>query len=227
MIDIRVAATLAGITVVAFGAEAAGTSSHHGQIISTAAPGNTDSIRLVLATEGNEARYRVRERIARLEFPSDAVGATNDLTGALVLDEHGKVVAAESKFVVDLRTLKSGRDRRDRYLQRRTLETELYPTIELVPTELPGLPFPLPESGAFSFELVGNMTLHGVTRQIGWQVAAEAKDGGFYGTAKTSFTFDTFEMTQPRMAMLLSVADTIRLEYDFRLIPDLPAPSHD
>ncbi len=115
--------------------------------------------------------------------------------------------------MVDLRTLKSGRNRRDRYLQRRTLETELYPTIELVPTELPGLPFPLPESGAFSFELVGDMTLHGVTRQIGWQVAAEAKVGGFYGTAKTSFTFDTFEMTQPRMAMLLSVADTIRLEY--------------
>ncbi len=86
--------------------------------------------------------------------------------------------------MVDLRTLKSGRDRRDRYLQRRTLETELYPTIELV----------------------GDMTLHGVTRQIGWQVAAEPKVGGFYGTAKTSFTFDTFEMTQPRMAMLLSVA---------------------
>ena len=220
MIDIRVAATLAAITVVAFGAEAAGTSSRHRQLISTTAPGSTDSTRLVLAPEGNEARYRVRERIARLEFPSDAVGVTNDLTGALVLDEHGKVVAAESKFVVDLTTLKSGRNLRDRYLQRRTLETELYPTIELVPTELPGLPFPLPESGAFSFELVGDMTLHGVTKQIGWHVAAEAKDGGFYGTAKTSFTFDTFELTQPRMAMLLSVADTIRLEYDFRLIPD-------
>ena len=170
MIDIRVAATLAAVAVAAFGAEAAGTSSRHGQIISTAVPGSTDSTRLVLASEGNEARYRVRERIARLEFPSDAVGATNDLTGALVLDEYGKVVAAESKFVVDLRTLKSDRDRRDRYLQRRTIETERYPTIELVPTELPGLPFPLPESGAFSFELVGDLTLHGVTRQIGWHV---------------------------------------------------------
>ena len=64
------------------------------------------------------------------------------------------------------------------------------------------------------------MTLHGVTTQIGWEVAAEAKDGGFYGTAKTSFTFDTFELTKPRLALLLSVADTIRLEYDFRLTPD-------
>ena len=155
MIDIRIAATLAAITVVAFGTEAAGTSSRYGQIISTPAPGNTDSVRLVLAPEGNEARYRVRERIARFEFPSDAVGATNDLTGTMVLDETGKVVAAESKFVVDLRTLRSGRDRRDRYLQRRTLETELYPTIELVLTELPGLPFPLPESGAFRSSWLG------------------------------------------------------------------------
>ena len=116
MIDIRVAATLAAITVVTFGAEGAGTSSRHGQILSTPAPPNTDSVRLVLAPEGNEARYRVRERIARFEFPSDTVGATNDLTGTMVLDETGKVVATESKFVVDLRTLKSGRDRRDRYL---------------------------------------------------------------------------------------------------------------
>ncbi len=182
-----------------------------------------DSTRLVLAPEGNEARYMVREQLARLSFPSDAVGMTKDLTGALVIDEHGKVVPSESRFTVDVTTLKSDRERRDRYLQRRTLHTSEFPTVELNLTELPGLPVPLPASGAFDFELVGDLTVHGVTRSTRWKVVAEAEGAGFSGTASTSFTFGDFGLAKPRIAMLLSVADTIRLEYDFHLIPDQKA----
>jgi hypothetical protein len=34
----------------------------------------------------------------------------------------------------------------------------------------------------------------------------------------TAFTFDDFQLNQPRVPIVLSVADTIRLEYDFRLV---------
>jgi hypothetical protein len=37
------------------------------------------------------------------------------------------------------------------------------------------------------------------------------------GTASTAFTFEDFQITKPRVAVVLSFADTIRLEYDFRL----------
>ena len=43
------------------------------------------------------------------------------------------------------------------------------------------------------------------------------------GTAATAFTFKDFGLEQPRVPVVLSVADTIRLEYDFRLMPD-PKP---
>ncbi|PYP41416.1 MAG: hypothetical protein DMD43_06570, partial [Gemmatimonadetes bacterium] len=58
--------------------------------------------RLVLAPEGTEARYRVREQLAELKLPSDAIGVTHDVTGQIVLDEQGRVVPAESKFTADL-----------------------------------------------------------------------------------------------------------------------------
>ena len=178
------------------------------------------AVRLVLAPDGNEARYRVREQLVSLDFPNDAVGATRGITGSLVLDAEGQVVPAESRFVIDVTTLKSDRERRDGYLQRRTLETAQYPTVILVPTAIRGLPWPLPTSGTFAFEMDGDLTIKGVTRTVRWQVKAEAVGGGFAGSASTSFTFAAFELTKPRVSVVLSVEDEIRLEYDFHLVPD-------
>lgn len=178
----------------------------------------TAGVRLVLATEGNEARYQVREQLAGVGFPNDAIGATSAILGALVLDATGAVVADGSRFVVDLATLVSDRQRRDRYIKNRTLETEQYPTIEFKPTEQRGLPWPLPSNGVFDFQLVGSLTLHGTTRDATWAVHAEATGDGFSGTATTSFTFEDFGMDRPRVAVVLSVEDTIKLEYDFHLV---------
>jgi polyisoprenoid-binding protein YceI len=183
-----------------------------------AAPGLGAPVRLVVAPSGNEARFRVREQLASLTLPSDAVGVTHDITGTLVLDEHGQVVPAESKFTVGLGSLKSDRDRRDNYIKRRTLETEQFPTAVLEPTSVRGLPSPLPSDGAMSFELVGNLTIRGVTRPSTWQVNATASHGEFTGTASTHVKFEDFNMTQPRVAIVLSVQDDIGLEYDFHLV---------
>jgi polyisoprenoid-binding protein YceI len=175
-------------------------------------------IRLVLAPDGTEARYRVREQLAELSLPSDAVGVTHGVTGQIVLDEQGRVVAAESKFTADLSALKSDRDRRDSFIKRRTLQTDSFPSAVLVPRELKGAPNPLPSSGAFSFDLVGDLAIHGVTKATVWHVTAEAKDGGFTGTATTRFKFEDFGMTPPRVAVVLSVEDEIRLELQFHLV---------
>jgi len=174
--------------------------------------------RLTLAPSGNEARYRVREQLANVAFPTDAVGTTQSVSGAIVIGDDGTIVTAQSKIVVDLTTLQSDRERRDGFIQRRTLETERYPTATLVPTAARGLPNPLPRSGSFSFELVGDLTVHGTTRSTTWQVTAQGTDSGFVGTAKTRFTFGDFGLEQPRVMVVLSVEDDIRLEYDFHVI---------
>lgn len=174
------------------------------------------AVRFVLG-EGSEARYRVREQLAGLEFPNDAVGATSQVTGQVVLDGNGAVVAASSRFDVDLASLKTDQDRRDNYVRRNTLETEQYPTAVLVPTEIRGLASPLPTSGAHSFELVGDLTIHGVTTSSVWNVDAVFGEGTITGTARTEFTFEEHGIQKPRLARVLSVADQIRLELDFRL----------
>jgi len=179
------------------------------------------AVRLVVEPTGNEARYRVQERLMGRDLDNDAVGATPAVTGAIVLDSAGRILPSESRFVVNVTGIKSDSDRRDGYVRRRLLQTDSFPTVELRPTAVRGLPAGLsianPPAGAHAFTLVGDLTVRGVTRPTTWQVRAEQKDGRVVGKATTSFAFADFQIAQPRVPIVLSVADTIRLEYDFTL----------
>lgn len=178
-----------------------------------------EKIRLVTASEGNVARYRVREQLAGLQFPNDAVGETEAIEGTLVLGADGSVVREESRFVVDLTTLKSDRSRRDGYVQRNTLKTAENPTAVFVPTAIHGLPTPLPTSGSLNLRLEGELTINGVTKPTVWDLTLSASEGEFTGRAATIFDFATFDLTIPRVGSVLSIVDEIRLEYDLRLVP--------
>ena len=77
---------------------------------------------------------------------------------------------------------------------------------------------PLPTSGTRPIEMAGDLTVRGVTRPTFWKGTAELKNGGVTGSASTAFTFDDMQLEQPRVPVLLSVADTIKFEIDFNLI---------
>ena len=88
----------------------------------------------------------------------------------------------------------------------------------LVPTEVRGVGLPLPTSGTRPIEVTGDLTVRGVTRPTTWKGTAQFQDGRLTGSAATAFTFNDVQMEQPRVRVLLSVADTIRLEMDFSLV---------
>jgi polyisoprenoid-binding protein YceI len=175
-------------------------------------------VRLQVAASGNEARYRVREQLAGFDLPNDAVGRSSAVTGGLVLDSVGRVVPADSRITVDVSGITSDRDRRDGYVRRRILQTDSFPDVILRPTALSGLPWPLPSSGSRAFTLTGDLTVKGVTRPTTWQVTAAFQGDTVTGLAATAFTFADFGLAQPRVPVVLSVGDTIRLEYDFKLV---------
>jgi len=181
-------------------------------------PVKGEALRLTLAPSGNEARYRVRERLVGHDFPNDAIGATSSLTGAIVFDSSGKVIRQASKFTVDAGSFVSDKDRRDGFVRGRLLEADEYPTIVLVPTDVRGVTLPLPKSGTAPIEMTGDLTVRGVTRPTVWKGTAQFKDAQVSGSAATLFTFDAFNIEQPRVPVLLSVADTIRLEINFNLV---------
>jgi polyisoprenoid-binding protein YceI len=170
-----------------------------------------------VVAERSEARYRVREQLAGINFPSDAVGSTRAIDGSISLDAQGSMRPSDSRLTVDLRTLRSDRDRRDNYVRRNTLETERYPAAVFIPSDVRGLPFPLPEAGTASIELLGDLTIRDTTRRVTWEATATFNGPEISVQAKTSFRFEDFGLSIPRVASVLSVEETIRLETDLLL----------
>lgn len=159
-----------------------------------------------------EARYRVREELLQVGL-TDAVGTTKAVRGEVRLQD-GRV---SGEFVVDLRELKSDQARRDNYLRQRTLETDRYPFATFRPKEVRGLPNPLPGQGKVPIQVVGDLTIKGVTAEVVWEGEAEFQDDEVRVFLRTEFPFEKFRLTQPRVSVVLSVENRIRLEVELLL----------
>ena len=167
--------------------------------------------------EDTVARYKVEETLARQGFVV-ATGETSDVSGRIVFDADGGIVAEESAIAMQAATLATDSDRRDRYVRERTLQTAQYPEIVFRPTSADGLPTPLTDAqGAIDFTISGDLTIIDQTRPITWDASADfgAGDAEISGLASTEFTFEDFAMDKPSVAIVLSVEDTIRLEIEF------------
>ena len=184
----------------------------------TAAKASSKAALRYVLSSGSAARYRVREQLMGHDFPNDAVGETKSLTGAIAFDAKGKVIRDESKFTLDAGTFVSDQNRRDGYVRGRLLESDDYPTISFVPTEVRGVKLPVPTSGSAQIQMLGDLTVHGVTRPTTWNGTVQFNNAGLTGNASTAFTFEDIQLDQPRVPVLLSVADTIKLEISFNLL---------
>ena len=77
------------------------------------------------------------------------------------------------------------------------------------------MPWPLPNNGSVEVEIIGDMNVHGVTEEITWETKVNFERDKLNGISKTNFKFEKFNMDLPRVAIVLSVENNIRLELDF------------
>ncbi len=159
----------------------------------------------------SEARYIAEEELANVGA-NTVVGTTNTIQGAFLFDAEGNPIAC-STIYVDVRTFVTDSSRRDNFLRGNTLQSDEFPLAEFVVTEVQD--FTMPADGEeTTFTLVGNFTLHGVTKTMAWEVTA-ARDGNtMTGTAKSQFDVADFDIEKPIVGPVLSIEDTIQLEID-------------
>ncbi len=161
----------------------------------------------------SKTTVRVREVLARIRAPGDAVLTATGLKGTITLNADG-TFAPSSKITVDLTTLSSDQSQRDGYVKDNVLEIRRFPKAELVPTKATGLALPLALSGDITFTLAGKITVHGVTKEVTFAVKAK-RDGARLtatATADPSWKFGDFGMSIPQVASVLSIEDDIRIE---------------
>lgn len=207
-------AAVAGPTVAATTPPAA-TTAAAATTAPAAAAGSTQMTKLVLDGAQSQASYRARETLVGRQLPSEAVGTSKKVTGTIVLDATGDPIDEQSKITVDLSALQSDESRRDNFIKGDTLQTRQFPMATFVPKSIQGLSSPLPTSGSATFQLLGDLTVHGVTRPVTWDVTATFAHGGLTGNATTTVQITDFGMTPPKAGPVLSIEDQLKLELVF------------
>ena len=166
-------------------------------------------------TAGSEAGYRVREQLANLPAESDAVGRTTDLTGTITVVEAGDATQLTAgEISIDTTTLTSDEDRRDNRLRTEGLQTDQYPTATFTLTQPVEVPAAAVEGTATDLTLVGDLTLHGVTKSVEIPAQAVLTDGQIQVAGSLTFPLADFEITAPNVGgFILSIADEGALEF--------------
>jgi polyisoprenoid-binding protein YceI len=167
-------------------------------------------------SNASKATVRVREQLVNLNLPSDAVLVATGATGTFVLNDDG-TFSPDSKITFDVTTLASDQRNRDDFVKMDTLQTRQFPTAVFVPTKTSGLVLPLPASGDFTFKLTGQITIHGKTKEVTFDVTARRSGNELTATATASPTwkFADFGMTAPSVPFrVVSIVDEIRLAVD-------------
>ena len=164
-------------------------------------------------SDKSKATVRVREQLASLNLPSDAVLVASGAKGAFDLNADGTFVAG-SQITFDVSSLTSDSPQRDNFVKQSVLASRQFPTATFVPSKTTGLTLPLASNGHLAFKLAGTLTIHGTAKDVTFDVDATRNGSSLTATATLSPTvkFEDFGMSQPAApGRVLSVVDEIKM----------------
>jgi polyisoprenoid-binding protein YceI len=163
---------------------------------------------------GSIAGYRVREQLASLPAPSDAVGRTSSVTGTMTLapSANGNTLTAAS-FTVDVRTLTSDESRRDQRIHQMGLQSDRYPTASFNLTGPIALPTLADGGQPLRVSASGDLTIHGTTKAVTIPVDVQLRGAQVQAVGSLTFPFSAFNMVPPSIGGFVSVQDNATLEF--------------
>jgi polyisoprenoid-binding protein YceI len=177
-----------------------------------------ESVVYEVVTEESEARFIIDEVLRGQPFT--VVGVTDQIDGSVAVDfQSARVEAGE--FVVNVRTIKTDDEIRDRSIRTLILESnkDEFEFSTFRPREVRGLPESFEPGDELSFDIIGDLTVRDVTREVTFNAELELLSlNEITGTVGTTIRWDDFELTIPYVggnSIVSSVADELRLEMAF------------
>ena len=181
-------------------------------------PAPSSTVTLVIIPEESEARFIIDEILNGAD--KRVVGVTNAVEGSITADQADPGSVALSPIKVDLSNLTTDNSFRNRAIKDLILQTgdpaNQFATFE--PTGYTGLPETITIGESFSFQLTGDLTIHGVTRQETFDVTVTpVSETRLEGTATLAdLAYADYDVKILRLpAQVASVEDTVTLELSF------------
>ena len=153
--------------------------------------------------------YRVREQLAFLDSPNDAVGRSSAVTGTM---EVAGDTVEDVRIEADLTRLTSDESRRDNAIRQRGLESDQYPTapLELVePIRLASTPV---EGEEVRGQGRGRLTVHGVTREVDLSVTGRWSGSTIQVVGQLPVRMTDFQIQPPRFGPVVSIEDSLTVD---------------
>jgi polyisoprenoid-binding protein YceI len=150
--------------------------------------------------KGTQARYHVDDNV--MGQTSEVVGSTPDVSGTMKI--VGTAVTT-AHVVVNMQTVTCNCVHDSKYHQ--MLETDTYPTstFELTsPIVLPSVP---PEGQVINVSATGNFTIHGVTRQVTFALAALRQAGRVAINGKVPVKLEDYNISSPNAGAFGSLSN--------------------
>ena len=167
---------------------------------------------------GSVAGYRVREQLASLPAPSDAVGRTSSISGSVTLTQSGSdYTVTAAALTVNVNTLTSDRSMRDQRLHQMGLESDRYPTATFALSSPIALAAGATSGQVVNISATGQLTIHGVTRTVTIPIQARLSGSQVEIAGSITFPFSEFGMTPPSIGGFVSVQDNATMEFDIKL----------
>jgi polyisoprenoid-binding protein YceI len=155
--------------------------------------------------------YRVKEQLAFLNSPNEAVGRSTAVTGTMRV--AGDTVEAV-RIEVDLTRLTSDESRRDNAIRQRGLESARYPTatLELVePIRLAARPV---QGEEVRGQGKGRLTVHGVTREVDLDLKGRWNGSTIQVVGQLPVKMSDYRIEPPRFGPVVSIEDSLAVEFN-------------
>jgi polyisoprenoid-binding protein YceI len=162
----------------------------------------------------SQARFTIDEVLNG--SPKTVVGSTDQVAGQIAVTPTAPGTAQVGTIQIDVRTLTTDSDQRNRAIQNMILKTDQYEYVTFVPTAVVGLPESATVGQSYSFQIVGQLTVAGQTHEATFDVTAiPTADGRLQGSATTTLKYADWGISIPQVPFVTGVADTVTLALDF------------
>lgn len=142
------------------------------------------------ATDASQAGYRVKEIL--LGQDHEAVGRTSAVTGEVTV-QGAKVT--KGGFTVDLTTVRSDQDRRDKQFHNRIMDTAAHPTAKFTltgPIDISSL-----TAGSGTVPATGNLTLRGTTHPVTVDLKVQRSGANIQVSGSIPVVFADWDIPNP------------------------------
>jgi polyisoprenoid-binding protein YceI len=175
---------------------------------------NTANTVYTIQQSSSQARFTIDEILNGA--PKTVVGTTDQVAGQVATSLDAPRSSQVGTIQINARTLTTDSNQRNNAIKNAILKTNEHEFITFAPTALTGLPERATAGQSYSFQIVGQLTIAGQTREATFNATVTPTvDGKLQGTAATTIKYADWGISIPQVPSVTGVSDTVKLEIDF------------